>query len=170
MKVLISSCLIGKLVRYDGKSKPIQHERLYRWLKKDRIIAVCPEMLGGLPAPRAKANIVGEGHGKAVLKGNAKIMNINGENVTNSFLLGAKKTLEIIKEHNIKVAILKEYSPSCGKYSVYDSSGLKKIPGMGSTTAFLQEHGIEVFSENEIDAALYKAQSYSSYVYSYKVS
>jgi uncharacterized protein YbbK (DUF523 family) len=81
-------------------------------------------------------------------------MNIKGKDVTQYFLTGAQKTLEIARLHNIKLVVLKDGSPSCGSTYIYDGSfsGIKK-PGKGITTVLLEESGIRVFSEGELQEA-----------------
>jgi uncharacterized protein YbbK (DUF523 family) len=149
-KILISSCLLGQKVRYDGKDCLQDHPRLSEWIKSDRTVFICPEMAGGLPTPRPPAEIVGN-----------KVLTINGEDVTPQYLLGAQKALDLAQKHNIRVAILKARSPSCGSKQVYDGTHSKKlIDGMGTTAALLTQHGVKVFDETEIDAALDEAMSY----------
>jgi uncharacterized protein YbbK (DUF523 family) len=70
-------------------------------------------------------------------------------------LTGGQKTLELARLHNIKLAVLKDGSPSCGSTYIYDGSfsGIKK-PGKGITTILLEENSIRVFSELEIPEAV----------------
>jgi len=142
-KILISGCLIGQKVRYHGNDALCRSSILERWQQENRLVAICPEIAGGLPVPRASCEIVGEGGGLAVLAGKAKVMSHNGIDRTDAFLAGANKTLELAKNHNIKIAILKSNSPSCGNNSIYDGtySGVT-ISGMGTTAG-------EVFAERD---------------------
>ncbi len=56
---------------------------------------------------------------------------------------------------NIKKAVLKEKSPSCGVYKIYDGSfSGKLIDGSGVTTKLLKENGIEVFNEYALEKFL----------------
>lgn len=152
-RILVSACLMGERVRYDGKVIPYHHIILSRWKKENRILAFCPEVCGGLPVPRSPAEIIA-GDGDDVINGNAKVVNIDQKDVTERFMLGAKKVLETIKNEDIKVAVLKERSPSCGSKTVYDGSFSKRlIPGKGITTALLERNGIRIFNENEIERA-----------------
>ena len=153
VKILISGCLLGRKVRYDNKIQPVEDERVLAWFREGRLVVVCPEVTGGLPIPRPPAEIVG-GSGEDVLNGKAYIMNAAGEDVTHAFVQGAKAVLELAKRFDIRVAILKEKSPSCGATTIYDGtfSG-KRIPGQGVTAALLRRNDIKVFSEKEVDAA-----------------
>ena len=55
----------------------------------------------------------------------------------------------------IKIAILKENSPSCGPNKIYDGSfSHKLINGQGVTAELLRKKGIKVISEDEIDTLL----------------
>lgn len=149
-KVLISACLLGNLVRYNGKSLLVKHQQLDQWHKQGRLISMCPEMEGGLPVPRAAAEIV-DGQAGDVVDGTAEVLTIVGENVTPQFMTGAERVLTICQKHAIKMAILAEDSPSCGSSEVYDGSfSGRKIVGMGVTSAMLERHGIQVFSQHQV--------------------
>ncbi|WP_405602660.1 MULTISPECIES: 2-thiouracil desulfurase family protein [unclassified Pseudoalteromonas] len=52
-KILVSSCLLGQPVRYDGRGHAILHPQLNLWQKQNRLIVFCPEVAGGLPIPGA---------------------------------------------------------------------------------------------------------------------
>ena len=146
-KILISACLLGNPVRFDGGAKTQDHPKLSLWKEEGRFILQCPEIAGGLSVPRPAAEI--QQHHEAL-----RIETNTGIDVTQEFLLGAKKSLELCLQHNIKIAILKESSPSCGSTTVHDGNFIgNKIPGEGVTTKLLREHGIQVFSENTIDEA-----------------
>jgi uncharacterized protein YbbK (DUF523 family) len=153
-KVLVSSCLIGENVRYNGRAKAHESSRLKVWKLRGRLVPFCPEVGGGLPVPRPCSEISGH-NGHMVLHGHARVMNIKGADVTRYFLTGAQKALELARLHNIKIALLKDGSPSCGSTYIYDGSfsGTKK-PGKGITTVLLEENNIRVFSEREISEAV----------------
>jgi uncharacterized protein YbbK (DUF523 family) len=152
-KILVSACLVGNKVRYNAADVPCENDWLEQWKEEDRIVAFCPEVAGGLPVPRPPAELKGSG-GAAVLEGEGQVLDNAGRDVTAYFVEGAKKALETAQKNEIKVAILKENSPSCGSSFIYDGtfSG-NRLAGQGVTTALLQQHGIRVFSENEIAAA-----------------
>lgn len=150
-KVLVSSCLAGNKVRYNASCLSIPSQD-WDWLNSNvEVLVFCPEVSGGLPTPRAPAEII-NGKGVDVVKGLAHVVGNDGVDVTEPFLLGAKKTLEICKQHGIKYAILAEGSPSCGSSQIYDGtfSG-NKIEGFGVTTAVLKSEGIKVFSQHTVE-------------------
>jgi uncharacterized protein YbbK (DUF523 family) len=152
-KILVSACLVGNKVRYNAADVPCENDWLEQWKAEDRLVAFCPEVAGGLPVPRPPAEMKGSG-GAAVLEGGGQVLDNAGRDVTEYFVEGAKKALETAQRNEIKVAILKENSPSCGSSFIYDGtfSGIR-LEGQGVTTALLQQHGIRVFSEHEIAAA-----------------
>jgi len=155
-KILISACLAGDLVRYDGRRRPFKDDLLNQWHKKGLLVKVCPEVSGGLPVPRPEAQIV-NGSAVDVFSGKAKVLDIQGHDITSFFVRGAEDALSIARRFGIDMAILKEKSPSCGVHHVYDGRFASHlIPGVGITAELLQQNGIKVFSENELaQAALY---------------
>lgn len=152
-KILISACLTGEPVRYNGTGNRIENAILTRWRATDRLVPVCPEVCGGLPVPRPAAEIQG-GDGDAVLDGAATVTDRTGRDVTAAFLEGARKALALAVENGCALAILTEKSPSCGSRTIHDggfSGG--KTAGAGVTSALLRRHGIAVFNQHEIEAA-----------------
>ncbi len=133
--ILVSSCLLGLPTRYDGKTKTARDLPL----NGAAPIAICPEMLGGLPCPRPKNMLTG-GDGFAVLKGKAIVLNENGEDVTSYFIKGAESSLKLALEHNAAFVLLKSKSPSCGCGKVYIDGVLTE--GYGVASALLSQHGI----------------------------
>ncbi len=155
-KILISACLLGELVRFNAERFESIPPLLRQWQAEGRLVMVCPEVDGGLPVPRPPAEII-SGDGKDVLQGAARLLTVEGTDVTEHFLTGAQHALEVARQHRIKIAILKERSPSCGSTAIYDGSFSGKIkPGKGVTAALLEANGIRVFSEEALeDAAVY---------------
>ncbi len=153
VKVLVSACLMGERVRYDGAKVPYDSAILKSWKHDGMIVPFCPEVAGNLPVPRPPAEII-KGTGADVIEENTGVFNINGQDVTESFIRGAEKALAVARKMQITIALLKDGSPSCGKTSIYDGSFSKvRRPGNGVTTALLKKNGISVFSENEIQKA-----------------
>lgn len=151
-KILVSRCLLGHRVRYDGAASG-PFEQLQKWVDEGRVVPLCPEVAGGLPTPRAAAEIPG-GQGARVLDGQAAVMTTEGEDVSAQFLSGAYQALELVREHGIRIAVLKANSPSCGNLLTYDGTfGGVKVPGEGVTAALLKRHGVRVFSELELAEA-----------------
>ncbi len=156
----MSACLLGQKVRYDGGDCFQNHPLLLQWSNEKRIITVCPEVAGGLPTPRSPAEIQGQRSGLAVLNRMAFVKMNNNQDVTEAFLKGAQKALELAKKHDIRVAILKAKSPSCGSDMIYDGTFTRTLmQGEGVTAALLRKHGVMVFDENHIDEALHAVQT-----------
>lgn len=156
-RILVSACLLGSRVRYDGGAKTSDDETLARWRAEGRLVPFCPEVQGGLPVPRPPAEIEGGAGGAAVLAGTARIRTPDGEDVTDAFLSGARQALAAARSAGARLAILKEGSPSCGSLRIYDGTfGGRTIPGQGVTAALLERSGIRVFGEDRIpEAAAY---------------
>lgn len=153
-RILVSACLLGRRVRYDGGAKTSADERLAEWRREGRLVAFCPEVQGGLPVPRPAAEIEGGAGGEAVLDGRARVLATDGSDVTAEFLAGARAALEAARKAGARLAVLKEGSPSCGVLTVYDGSFTgRRVAGRGVTTALLERHGIRVFDENHLDEA-----------------
>lgn len=151
-KILVSACLMGCKVRYHGGDALCHHNLLEIWENEGRLIKICPEVSAGLSVPRTPSEIIGNGGGISVLAGYAKVVSHDGVDKTDEFLAGANYALKLAEENNIKIAILKANSPSCGNKRIYDGSySGNLIFGMGTTAALLTQHGIKVFNETEIN-------------------
>ncbi len=150
-KVLVSSCLLGDPVRYDGKGAKIENRILDRWVSEHRIVPVCPEIRAGLSVPRPPAEIIGT-NGFAVLDGFAAVLDAHGNDLTQPLLEGANTVLRLAQSLSVKVAVLKDGSPSCGRTFIHNGQfrGVKKRGEVGVTAALLQRNGITVFSEYQI--------------------
>ena len=146
---LISACLCGVNCKYNGLNN--LNERCLELLRKGEALLVCPEQLGGLKTPRIPSEILGSAE-KIIEFKEGKVISKEGTDVTKEFLKGAEEALKIVKEANIKKAILKEGSPSCGSNFVYDGSFTgNKIKGKGITAYLLEKEGIEIISETELN-------------------
>lgn len=146
--ILVSACLAGFNVRYDGGN--VQQGLAVKLVALGKAITVCPEIMAGFSTPREPAEIAG-GTGKDVLAGKARVVNRRGVDVTDQYLAAAKMALKIAQGNHITVAFLKQKSPACGTRIVYNGhfSG-NKVAGMGVTAALLAEHGIAVKDEEDL--------------------
>ena len=153
-KILISACLVGQKVRYDGKASSTDGGIIARWKEEGRLVAICPEVAGGLSVPRPAAEIVG-GEGADVLDDRARLITGAGEDVTSAFVDGAHRALALAQSQGIRLAVLKARSPSCGSSTIYDGSfSGQKVAGAGVTAALLRRHEITVYSDQELDQAV----------------
>ncbi len=152
-KVLISACLTGQPVRYDGGEKRWPDPILKTWAAEGRLVPVCPEVEGGLSIPRPPAEISG-GVGLEVWRGEASVITRDGRDVTNHFLKGAEFCLQLVREQCCVLAIFTEKSPSCGSEFSYNGSFSGELrKGGGVTTALLEKAGIRVFSQHRLKEA-----------------
>ncbi|MBZ9572284.1 DUF523 domain-containing protein [Patescibacteria group bacterium] len=135
---LCSACLLGIECRYDSKSKP--NDKVIELSKKETLIPICPEQLGGLPTPREPSEQKGD-----------KVVTKSGKDVTENFTRGAEQVLHLARLLNIKEAILKQKSPSCGCGKIYDGTFSDRlIEGDGVTVALLKKNGIKVITEEDL--------------------
>lgn len=152
-----SACLIGENCTYSGMNNLVLGlQKLYQ---ENKIICVCPEVLGGLPTPRPPAEILSQEP--------FSIFNNQDQDVTAEYMTGAQKALNTFLENDVKVAILKFRSPSCGNKGVYDGTfSHVLIDGQGVFAKMCEEHGIRVFNENQITEFLKyigKEEEYGTY-------
>jgi len=135
MKIIISACLAGIPCRYDGCPVPWQ---LYDALRiKHELIPLCPELLGGLKAPRPPAERVGD-----------RVLDKTGADLTEVFDRGTEEGLRLAVTLGADAAILKERSPTCGVHIIYDGTfSSRQIEGKGVFAQKLEEAGFSVFGE-----------------------
>ncbi|MBI4797173.1 MAG: DUF523 domain-containing protein [Desulfarculus sp.] len=141
--ILVSACLWGLCTRYDSRVLAVP-----TWLAQlphADILALCPEVLGGLTVPRPAARIVGATPGREgtdVLAGRARVLTAEGLDVSAAFIAGAQAVLARALAAGVRRAYLKDRSPSCA----HDPQGHNPRggPGQGVLTALLLAQGIEV--------------------------
>lgn len=145
---IISACLCGVNCKYNRENN--LSERCMKLFREGKAVLVCPEQLGGLSTPRDPVELNNEA--SEVINGNGKALSNQGEDVTKQFIDGAYETLRIAKELGATKAVLKEGSPSCGSNYIYDGtfSG-NKIKGKGITAQVLENEGITVFSDEDLE-------------------
>ncbi len=150
-KILISACLSGFPVRYNGSEKILIDQTLQQWREQNRLVICCPELAAGFATPRPPAEIAVRSSGRSVLSEGARVMESSGQDVTERYILGAYLALEMAEKNGCRYALLTDSSPSCGSETIYDGSfGGKMLEGYGVTTELLRQHGIEVFSHRQI--------------------
>ena len=136
-----SACLVGLKTRYDGSSAT--DPEVHQLFLEGKIIPLCPEQLGGLATPRARAEIA-SGSGEDVLEGRSAVITADGADVTLQYLHGAEEVVRVAKELGIKRFYLKSKSPACGFGKIYVQGSLVK--GNGVCAAALVQAGIDVVS------------------------
>jgi len=135
---IVSACLAGINCKYNGGSSA--NQKVMKLVKEGKAIPLCPEQLAGFPTPREKRE-----------KKDSRVITESGEDVTALMEKGARETLAVAKIFDVREAILKARSPSCGKDEVYDGSFSGKIVhGDGITASMLMRNGVKVLTEEEI--------------------
>lgn len=148
--ILISACLAGVPCTYAAEAKT-RHWAL-ALMTEGRAVAVCPEVAGGLPVPRPEAEIRG-GDGSDVLDGGARVVSVDGEDVTESYLRGAEVAIAAARRSGARLAVLKARSPSCGCGAIYDGTFKDRtVDGDGVTTAALKREGLDVLTDEDVEA------------------
>ncbi len=152
MKFIVSACLAGHACRYDGKSNVCDAVRIL--VEQGKAVAVCPEVLGGLPTPRIPCELQGVAHGGyAPLQ--KRVVTANGQDNTEAFVSGARLALEKAKKAGCTAAIVKSRSPSCGAHDVYDGTFSKKlIAGQGIWAHMLTQAGFHLYTEENLPEGL----------------
>ena len=146
-KILVSACLLGDKCTYKGGSNT--QDYLSELNQFYDLVPFCCEVEGGLSIPRLPSEI----------KGNS-VKNSEGKDVTSAFRLGVYKASSIVSYLGIRLAILKENSPSCGSHFVYDGtfSG-RLVKGQGLLARELTRLGVTVMNEEEGKAFLEKLKA-----------
>ena len=133
-KILVSGCLLGLNCKYDGGNN--YSKEIDEFLKDYEVIPICPEIMGGLPTPRIASERLGD-----------KVITKDGRDVTEQFKKGAEECLFLAQKYNVKKALLKMKSPSCGSGKIYDGSFTHTlIDGNGLTAELLKNNGIEIIA------------------------
>jgi uncharacterized protein YbbK (DUF523 family) len=110
-----------------------------------RLVAICPEVAGGLPVPRAAAEIQSDG----------RIVTRGGDDVTAAYGRGAAAAVELARRVGARRALLKARSPSCGSGEVYDGSFTRTLTsGEGTAARALRAAGVDVRSEEDAGGLL----------------
>lgn len=152
-KILVSACLAGRPVRYNGSARPVAHSALAAWQAAGRLVPICPELAAGFAVPRPPAEIADGRTGADVLAGNARVIEAGGRDVTALYVTGAEAALALALAHDCRFALLMDGSPSCGSGFIHDGGFANRThAGAGVTTALLRAHGIRVFAETAVDA------------------
>lgn len=138
--ILVSACLLGDPCKYNGGTN--KNEAVLRFLQGKCYCRICPETAGGLTIPRLPAERRGQ-----------RVVQSDGTDVTDSFMLGAKKTLETARRLSPELIILKANSPSCGVGSIYNGYFCKALcKGNGVAAQMLLDAGFTVTTEKELKA------------------
>lgn len=135
IRILISSCLLGEKVRYDGGHKREGYlvETLARFVTW---VPVCPEADCGLPVPREAMRLVGDPKSPRLVTGKT------GIDQTERMQGWAKRKLKQLERLDLCGYICKKDSPSSGmeRVKVYGDSGIPAKAGAGIFTKAFMDH------------------------------
>lgn len=149
-KILVSACLLGHKVRYNGSAKAQLSALLQRLQDDDRVVVHCPELAAGMSTPRLPAEII-RGEGADVLADRARIKESDGTDVTAQYQLAGWLALQTALKSDCGAALLTDGSPTCGSQTIYDGTfSNQRRAGMGVAAALLRKHGITVFAEHQV--------------------
>ena len=114
-----------------------------------KVVFLCPETLWWLPTPRIPAEIEEWKTGLEVLDRKGKIINKNGQDMSQYFITGAQKSLKILQENNVTLYVWKNKSPSCGVVT-YDGRFQWTLSKVKSwiTTSLFKKNGIFVLPDD----------------------
>ena len=135
---MVSACLAGENCKYDGGNN--LNDQVVALMANNEVIAVCPEVMGGLPTPRVPSELCG-----------GIVTARDGRVVDAEFRAGARKCLEIALREQPDLIVFQSRSPSCGVNQRYDGSFTGKlVAGSGVTAALLMEHGFRVVDVEDL--------------------
>jgi uncharacterized protein YbgA (DUF1722 family)/uncharacterized protein YbbK (DUF523 family) len=133
IRILVSSCLLGEKVRYDGghKRDPFLVETLGRFVE---FVPVCPEVECGFPIPREAMRLTGNP------KDPRLVTAVTGTDFTDLMKAWIHKKLRYMEPLDLCGYICKKDSPSSGmeRVKVYGEDGIPAKVGAGIfTKAFM---------------------------------
>lgn len=143
--VLVSACLLGQAVRYDGT------DRLQHWVEAlsqyCRLEPICPEVAAGLGVPRPPVQLVQAAQGVRALG----VVDANLD-VTHSLQLASAQILATWPQ--AAGMVLKARSPSCGlaSASLFSSSGeqVDTTSGLFAAAATAAKPGCPMVDESRL--------------------
>lgn len=138
MKIVVSACLLGENCKYNGGNNHCP--AVLDFLKDQDVIPVCPEMAAGMGCPRTPIEIV-----------DGVLMDRNGKNVDAPMREVIQKLLKELSGEQIRCAVLKSRSPTCGVKQVYDGtfSGTL-ITGSGLFAQALKDAGYLIIDSEDV--------------------
>jgi uncharacterized protein YbbK (DUF523 family) len=151
-RILVSACLMGRPVRYDGSARTLVDRHLEAWRAEGRLVSFCPEVAAGLPTPRPPAEIAPGATAADVLSGLGAVSDVDGTDVTDAFLTAARLTVAEARRTGCRWALLTDGSPSCGTSFIYSGHfDSVRRGGRGLVAEALLANGIAVFAPTDIE-------------------
>jgi uncharacterized protein YbbK (DUF523 family) len=141
--LVVSACLLGARCNHVGAASP--SAAVAALADEFRLVAVCPEVAGGLPTPRPAAERSADG----------RVVTVDGADVTDAYDRGARHTVGVAVALGAAGAVLKARSPSCGTHQIYDGTFSRTlVDGEGVTAAALRAAGYAVHSEEDVASGI----------------
>jgi uncharacterized protein YbbK (DUF523 family) len=135
----VSACLLGVECNHRGQASP--NDDVIALQTSARLVAVCPEVVGGLPTPRPAAERGLDG----------RVRTAEGVDVTSQYERGAAHAVALARAVEATRAIMKARSPSCGCGRIYDGTHRHVLrEGDGVTVEALRKAGIDVTSDEDL--------------------
>lgn len=135
IRILISSCLLGESVRYDGghKRDGFLVDTLGKFVEW---VPVCPEVDCGLPTPREAMRLTGDPSSPRL------VTSKSGADHTDRMVRWARTRLRELEALTLCGYICKKDSPSSGmeRVKVYGESGIPAKTGAGIFTKAFLDH------------------------------
>jgi uncharacterized protein YbgA (DUF1722 family)/uncharacterized protein YbbK (DUF523 family) len=133
VRIGISSCLLGRKVRFDGghKRDPFLTDTFGRFVEW---VPVCPEVEAGFGTPREAMRLVDDG-------GRLRLLTVKtARDLTDTMERYARRRVEQLANENLCGYVLKKDSPSCGmaRVKVYDPHNVPARTGVGLFAAALR--------------------------------
>lgn len=133
VRLLVSACLLGEHVRYDGGHKydTFLVEQLGRFVEWE---TVCPESDSGMPTPRPSMHLVGDPSAP-------RLVSRAGEDLTDQMRRFVDERLRRLAGVELCGYVCKKDSPSSGmtRVKVYDERGMAERSGVGLFTGAFME-------------------------------
>ncbi len=131
----VSSCLLGNLVRYDGGH---QHDRFLTDTLGHYVeyVPVCPEVECGLAVPREAMRLVGNPADPRL------VTRKSGRDYTDQMKIWASQRLKELAQEELDGFVFKRMSPSSGmaRVKVYSETGNANNTGIGIFARLFMEH------------------------------
>ena len=151
-RILVSACLLGAKVRYDGRAKTLMSALLDDWQARGWVVALCPEVAVGLPTPRPPVEIEPGKDAARVLRGKGRVLDPEGGDHTAAFVWAAELARDTARAQGCRFALLTDGSPTCGSTQISDGTHTgRRVDGIGLAAHLLRQDGVQVFAPHQID-------------------
>jgi uncharacterized protein YbbK (DUF523 family) len=126
---VVSRCLLGEHVRYDGGHK--HAPRIIEILAAHADIQpVCPEVEAGMPIPREPMSLTGSPLDVRVTG------NVSNKDYTPELMPSVNRSMDRLQQLGVHGFVLKSRSPSCASITPVIMKGMKRACGRSGGQAF----------------------------------